>query len=899
MLSDVAKSGAAVSGQVRRAGVRTGVAVAISVLVIGALSPTAQAGPVPAPAVPDAAVPVAAVAASAGDTRATDQIIVRYRPGTAPDTSALSREAGEAVSVQRRIQGGAIVSKLGARRSGRSVEALARRWASLPGVEYAEPDRILKPSAVPTDPSYVSQWDLFGPTTPALGSTLVGANLEPAWTITTGSPDAVVAVLDTGITAHADLAGQAVPGFDFISDAQIGNDGSGRDANPSDPGDWISSTENASGFFAGCGTGNSSWHGTHVAGTIAAATNNGLGVAGIAPSSKILPVRVLGKCGGYTSDIVDGMRWAAGLAVTGVPANPNPAAVLNLSLGGSGACSVTQQSAIDDITAVGATVVVAAGNSNVDASASQPANCSKVITVAATGSTGSRAYYSNYGSLIELAGPGGDSQLTPGTILSTLNAGLTTPSADSYVGYQGTSMATPHVAGVAALVKAVRPSTSASEMVSILQSTSAVFPTGSTCTTALCGTGMLDAAAAVTAASAGGPRTLGAFSKTAPLPGTTGIGTSTTLQWTPSAGATSYEYCLVVGLSTPCTTWTSVGTATSAVVSGLAGTTVYAWQVRAVLGTSSAEANVSLRSSFTTATPVALPVAFAKTSPATAATGQAVSLALSWAASTGATSYEYCLDSTINSACDGTWVSTGTARTATVSALLNSTKYEWQVRARNAGGTTDASAGVWWTFTTVSLPIPGAFAKTSPTNNQTGRATTLALSWGASTSATSYEYCLDRTINSACDGTWVSTGTARTATVSALVNSTKYEWQVRARAAGGTTNASAGVWWTFTTVALPLPGAFNKTSPSNNLTRRPTTLTLSWGASTGAVSYEVCLDKINNSVCDGTWTSVGTSRSATANALTRATSYYWQVRAVNAAGVTNANSSVWWKFVTA
>ena len=899
MLSDVAKSGAAVSGQVRRAGVRTGVAVAISVLVIGALSPTAQAGPVPAPAVPDAAVPVAAVAASAGDTRATDQIIVRYRPGTAPDTSALSREAGEAVSVQRRIQGGAIVSKLGARRSGRSVEALARRWASLPGVEYAEPDRILKPSAVPTDPSYVSQWDLFGPTTPALGSTLVGANLEPAWTITTGSPDVVVAVLDTGITAHADLAGQAVPGYDFISDAQIGNDGSARDANPSDPGDWISSTENASGFFAGCGTGNSSWHGTHVAGTIAAATNNGLGVAGIAPSSKILPVRVLGKCGGYTSDIVDGMRWAAGLAVTGVPANPNPAAVLNLSLGGSGACSVTQQSAIDDITAVGATVVVAAGNSNVDASASQPANCSKVITVAATGSTGSRAYYSNYGSLIELAGPGGDSQLTPGTILSTLNAGLTTPSADSYVGYQGTSMATPHVAGVAALVKAVRPSTSASEMVSILQSTSAVFPTGSTCTTALCGTGMLDAAAAVTAASAGGPRTLGAFSKTAPLPGTTGIGTSTTLQWTPSAGATSYEYCLVVGLSTPCTTWTSVGTATSAVVSGLAGTTVYAWQVRAVLGTSSAEANVSLRSSFTTATPVAVPVAFAKTSPATAATGQAVSLALSWAASTGATSYEYCLDSTINSACDGTWVSTGTARTATVSALLNSTKYEWQVRARNAGGTTDASAGVWWTFTTVALPIPGAFAKTSPTNNQTGRATTLALSWGASTSATSYEYCLDRTINSACDGTWVSTGTARTATVSALVNSTKYEWQVRARAAGGTTNASAGVWWTFTTVALPLPGAFNKTSPSNNLTRRPTTLTLSWGASTGAVSYEVCLDKINNSVCDGTWTSVGTSRSATANALTRATSYYWQVRAVNAGGVTNANSSVWWKFVTA
>ena len=882
----------------KRVGIRSATAVALAVVVVAALVPMAQAGAAQSGPTNRLAIPEP-VAAAAGDTRATDQIIVRYRDGVSPNASELSREAGEAVSVGRRTQGGAFVSKLGTRRSGSSVDAVAKRWATLPGVEYAEPDRILKPSAVPTDPSYLSQWDLFGPTTPALGSTLVGANLEPAWTITTGSPDVVSAVIDTGITAHADLAGQTVPGYDFITDAQIGNDGSGRDADPSDPGDWVSASETASGFFAGCGAGNSSWHGTHVAGTIAAATNNGIGVAGIAPGSKVLPVRVLGKCGGYTSDIVDGMRWAAGLAVAGVPANPNPAAVLNLSLGGSGACSVTQQSAINDITAIGATVVVAAGNSNADTSTSQPANCSKVITVAATGSTGSRAYYSNYGSLVELAGPGGDSKLIPGTILSTMNAGTTTPSTDTYVGYQGTSMATPHVAGVSALVKSARPATTPAEMVSLLQSSSAAFPTGSTCTTALCGTGMLDAAAAVTAASAAGPRTLGAFSKTLPQPGTTGIGTSTTLQWSPSAGATSYEYCVVVGLSTPCTTWMSAGTATSAVVSGLVGTSLYSWQVRAVSGASSAEANVSLRSSFTTSTPVALPAAFAKTSPATAATSQAVSLALSWAASTGATSYEYCLDSTINSACNGTWVSAGTNRTATVSALLNSTKYEWQVRARNAGGTTDASGSVWWTFTTVALPIPGAFAKTSPATAATNQAVSLALSWAASTSAASYEYCLDRTINSVCDGTWVSTATARTATVSALLNSTKYEWQVRARAAGGTTDASAGVWWTFTTVALPLPGAFNKTSPTNNQTGRATTLTLSWGASTGVVRYEVCLDTINNSVCDGTWTSVGTSRSATAASLTRATSYYWQVRAVNAGGVTNANSSVWWKFVTA
>ena len=223
--------------------------------------------------------------------------------------------------------------------------------------------------------------------------------------ITIGAPGVVVAVLD-GLVPHADLdgnildgAGRVAPGYDFISlDTFAGcagmpctaNDGNGRDSNPTDPGDWITPSENASGFFKNCGVSNSSWHGTHVAGTIAAATNNALGVAGVNWGSRLLPVRVLGKCGGYTSDIVDGMRWAAGLAVAGVPPNANPAKVLNMSFGGPGPCGAVFQSAINDVNAAGAAVVVAAGNESEDV-ALQPASCTGVITVAATTRSGSKA----------------------------------------------------------------------------------------------------------------------------------------------------------------------------------------------------------------------------------------------------------------------------------------------------------------------------------------------------------------------------------------------------------------------------------------------------------------------------------------------------------------------------
>ena len=268
----------------------------------------------------------------------------------------------------------------------------------------------------------------------------------------------------------------------------------------------------------GCLHGNSSWHSTHLAGTIAAQTNNGYGVAGVNWKSRILPVRVLGKCGGYDSDIVDGVTWAAGLPVTGVPTNPFPARVINLSLSGVSACPQLYQDAFNAVLATGAVIAVAAGNANQDASFHTPANCNGVITVAATGRAGQRANYSDYGSMVEIAAPGGsitDTGSTADLVLSTLNTGTTLaePLAGGldYAEYQGTSMATPHVAGTAALMLARNPSLTPAQVTSIMQSSARAFPSVPaynrdckasgplTGTQQLCGAGILDAFAALTA----------------------------------------------------------------------------------------------------------------------------------------------------------------------------------------------------------------------------------------------------------------------------------------------------------------------------------------------------------------------------------------------------------------
>jgi serine protease len=230
-----------------------------------------------------------------------------------------------------------------------------------------------------------------------------------------------------------------------------------------------------------------------VAGTIGALTNNSIGVSGVNWWAKMISVRVLGKCGGFTSDIVEGMRWAAGLPVPGVPNNPNPAKVLNLSLGGnSSTCPTTFQSAINAVNAVGSIVVVAAGNSNTNASGATPANCNGVITVGATNRSGVRAWYSNYGSVVDVSAPGGESG-TNG-VLSTANTGTQGPASDSYAYKQGTSMAAPHVAGVVSLMLAINPTLNFTQTETILKLTAKPFGPSHTCSgTTTCGAGIVNA----------------------------------------------------------------------------------------------------------------------------------------------------------------------------------------------------------------------------------------------------------------------------------------------------------------------------------------------------------------------------------------------------------------------
>lgn len=342
---------------------------------------------------------------------------------------------------------------------------------SLPGVRDVFVDTKVFPMV--SDPDYESQqWYLYD---------TQGINAPTAWEYATGE-GVRVAVVDTGHTAHPDLEANIINGYDFIDDTITSNDGDGRDADASDPGDYTN--------INNCDvTEPSSWHGTHVSGTIAAVSNT-IGVAGVAYSSKVLSIRALGRCGGSMSDILAGVRWAAGLSVPGVPANQYPARVINLSLGGSGSCPSWVQTELNAVAAAGALVVVAAGNSNTNASNATPASCANVVTVAATNSIGSKASFSNYGAVVDIAAPGT-------SILNTVNDGLTSPTTPNYARMSGTSMATPQVAAVAALVLSLQPTLSLADLRSRLLTTTRAFPTGSACSTSICGTGIVDAGAAV------------------------------------------------------------------------------------------------------------------------------------------------------------------------------------------------------------------------------------------------------------------------------------------------------------------------------------------------------------------------------------------------------------------
>ena len=396
------------------------------------------------------------LSAIASDTQ-FDRFIVKYKDGTpeASSPAALNRslqaasvnanqlvqaarlqKAGRAspdkplaASHVRRMSLGADVVATSQKLSPAEAETLMRQIAANPNVEYVQIDRVMKHALTPNDTNYSQQWGYTDAD--------AGIRANTAWDVANGS-GIIVAVLDTGYVAHSDLAANIVAGYDFISNTTTAGDGNGRDSDASDPGDYYNGDP-------------SSWHGTHVAGTVAAVTNNAKGVAGTAWGAKVMPVRVLGRGGGSTSDIADAIIWASGGTVSGVPtlSAANAADVINMSLGGSGSCDTTTQNAINSAVGRGTTVVVAAGNSNANASGFTPASCNNVVNVASVTSASARSSFSNYGTSIDVSAPGSN-------ILSTLNSGTQGPGSENYVSYNGTSMASPHVAGAVALAQSRR-----------------------------------------------------------------------------------------------------------------------------------------------------------------------------------------------------------------------------------------------------------------------------------------------------------------------------------------------------------------------------------------------------------------------------------------------------------
>ena len=508
--------------------------LALVALALCTLPATASDGP---------ATPSPSLAASASAQDAPSRVIVKYRADSgfmralASTGARAARPPQQAAALSQRLRhplnDGRVLGNRtqGLHAWGLSSAQLVAQLALQPEVEWVVPDLRRNISALPNDPLLgggqllstpsVGQWYLRAP-----DSTAVSAiNATGAWDLTTGSPSVTIALLDTGVRLnHPDLAGKLHPGYDFVQNSVVANDGDGRDADANDPGDWTTAGECGAGIRAS----NSSWHGTQVAGLIGAATNNGLGMASVGRNVMVLPMRVLGRCGGFDSDIIAAARWAAGLSSdvgSGAPVvNAHPAKAINMSFGSDGACPNSYRDLIAELGAAGVSVVVAAGNEN-GLAVDTPANCPGAIAVAGVRHVGTKVGYSSLGPEVALAAPAGNCVnvgvgpcLYP--LVTTINTGTTSPLADTFSDGSnasiGTSFSAPLVAGTIGLMLSVNPALTVAQVRSLLQASARIFPvTGGEaaasachaptavdqlecyCTTSTCGAGLLDAARAV------------------------------------------------------------------------------------------------------------------------------------------------------------------------------------------------------------------------------------------------------------------------------------------------------------------------------------------------------------------------------------------------------------------
>jgi len=454
---------------------------------------------------------------------ASTRLIVTLADDFHPDDARLvvhrlNKNLNAPLQLIRTMSGRSVVLATGQQAN---TQNLIKQLHALPNVVDVARDSVVRVTSV-DDPRFDKQWQLHAPDT-----YLASLNLPQAWNITHGSADVVVAVVDTGIDYnHPDLSGRLLPGYDFVSSVARSvdkgivvpddlaylrsHDGDGRDLDATDPGDAISeqTKEQFNSLDIECYVGNSSWHGTAMASIIAANVNDGVGIAGIDWYAKILPVRAIGKCGGHRSDMLDAIRWAAGVEDPALPPNPTPARIINLSLGVDDLCTNADQHAINDAVAAGALVVAAVGNNgrNTDAEPSSPSHCQNVIGVMAVDKNGFRAKYSNFGRDADVAAPGGEESPSPDSILVATNKGSDTPAQRfGYRSATGTSVATPHVAGVLALMLSVKPSLTNRELEALLLDNAKAFPENNdavsdpelVCEKTHCGAGILDAYAAV------------------------------------------------------------------------------------------------------------------------------------------------------------------------------------------------------------------------------------------------------------------------------------------------------------------------------------------------------------------------------------------------------------------